>query len=305
MNNIELMESIYRMYYNKIKDYLNKNLLNNSILEDATQEVFKQFFKLLLKEEIVFSTNTDFHIQQILYFLSYEFCYYYKKSKTSVFFKKKKLKTLNKTIEKELNERYRDMLTLHYIKHYDIDTIIEIMHLKDRVAYKNLLHRAKEQLSKLIILLLLLITWHTTTYAVRKIYLVVKENYTGNGKDISYILPNSRLSKSIDLVHYVPTYIPDYYRLIDRSYTKNHNLMIYNNNIDTIAYIQIPALAAVSIDNNFKRLEKIEKKNIIYYFMNNKTTHLLLWSDGVYQYQLISKLRKKELLKIAKSLEIE
>lgn len=81
--------------------------------------------------------------------------------------------------------------------------------------------------------------------------------------------------------------------------------MIYNNNIDTIAYIQIPALAAVSIDNNFKRLEKIEKKNIIYYFMNNKTTHLLLWSDGVYQYQLISKLRKKELLKIAKSLEIE
>lgn len=197
MNNIELMESIYRMYYNKIKDYLNKNLLNNSILEDATQEVFKQFFKLLLKEEIVFSTNTDFHIQQILYFLSDEFCYYYKKSKTSVFFKKKKLKTLNKTIEKELNERYRDVLTLRYIKHYDIDTIIEIMHLKDRVAYKNLLHRAKEQLSKLIILLLLLITWHTTTYAVRKIYLVVKENYTGNGKDISYILPNSRLSKSI------------------------------------------------------------------------------------------------------------
>lgn len=81
--------------------------------------------------------------------------------------------------------------------------------------------------------------------------------------------------------------------------------MIYNNNIDTIVYIQIPALAAVSINNNFKLLEKIEKKNIIYYFMNNKTTHLLLWSDGVYQYQLISKLRKKELLKIAKSLEIE
>lgn len=81
--------------------------------------------------------------------------------------------------------------------------------------------------------------------------------------------------------------------------------MIYNNNIDTIACIQIPALAAVSIDNNFKLLEKIEKKNIIYYFMNNKTTNLLLWSDGIYQYQLISKLRKKELLKIAKSLEIE
>lgn len=81
--------------------------------------------------------------------------------------------------------------------------------------------------------------------------------------------------------------------------------MIYNNNIDTIAYIQIPALAAVSINNNFKLLEKIEKKNIIYYFMNNNTTNLLLWSDGVYQYQLISKLRKKELLKIAKSLEIE
>lgn len=158
MNNIELMESIYCMYYNKIKDYLNKNLLNNSILEDATQEVFKQFFKLLLKEEIVFSTDTDFHIQQILYFLSDEFCYYYKKSKISVFFKKKKLKTLNKTIEKELNERYRDVLTLRYIKHYDIDTIIEIMHLKDRVAYKNLLHRAKKQLSKLMILLLLLIT---------------------------------------------------------------------------------------------------------------------------------------------------
>lgn len=276
----ELMESIYLTYFDEIKNYLERNLFNESILEDATQEVFAEFFRLLSKEEISFEVTQDFHARQFLYFLSDDLCYHYKKSKMSKFFKLKQPRQINKQIKKELNERYRDILTLCYIKHYDRDTIIDIMHLKNKNVYKTLLRTAKEQLTKLIMILLLLITLNTTTHAVKKIYLVVKENYTGNRKDISYILPNSWLSKSTDIIHYVPAYIPDYYRLIDRNYTTNHNLIIYSNNIDIIAYIQMPISSVVSIDSNFKLLEKIEQKNITYYFMNNKTTKLLL-SDGI------------------------
>lgn len=163
MDNTGLMESVYCTYYNKIKDYLYENLSNESILEDATQEIFEEFFRLLTKEQIIFSTEQDFLIQQILFFLADELCYYYKKSKISAFIKVKQLKTINKTIKKELNERYRDILTLRYIKQYDVDTIIDIMHLKNKDSYKTLIKRAKQQLAKLLIILLLLVTFGTST----------------------------------------------------------------------------------------------------------------------------------------------
>lgn len=51
MTNIELIESIYLTYFDEIKNYLKRNLSNKSILEDITQEVFTEFFRLLSKEE--------------------------------------------------------------------------------------------------------------------------------------------------------------------------------------------------------------------------------------------------------------
>lgn len=301
----EIMESIYLTYFDEIKNYLEKNLFNESILEDATQEVFAEFFRLLSKEEISFEVTQDFHTKQFLYFLSDELCYHYKKSKMSIFFKSKQLKQINRQLEKELNERYRDILMLRYIKHYDANTIIDIMHLKNKGVYKTLLKVAKEQLSKLMILLLLLITLHTTTYAVRKIYLVIKENFNGNRKEIRYIVPDTLSSQSTDIIHYIPAYIPSGYVLTDRSYAANHNLMIYSNEKDTIVYTQMSVSSAVSIDNNFKLLETIKKKNTTYYFMSNESANLLMWTDSIYQYQLISKLKQKELLKIAESIQIE
>lgn len=323
INQTDLTESIYSIHYEKIQQFLEKNLIDKSILEDATQEIFKEFLESLSKEQIALSLEHDYMMQYILHHLANKLCITIKKKKKeksmSSSNKKKDLKEIHKTIQKELNERYRDVLILRYIKHYKADDIIDILHINSKEAYNKLLQRAKSQLAKLILAIILLVTVSTTTtYAIKKIYIKFKENPFDNKKQISFVVPNATPEPTEfeeftdeEFIPHMPAYIPKSYKLSDKMSTSTSHLVTYTSDDDTITYVQMPFSSAVSIDNNLKIVSETTKNDITYYYMTRDDTqlatiHMLTWSDGNYQYQITSqKLKEKELVKIAESIQIE
>lgn len=323
INQADLTESIYSIHYEKIQQFLEKNLIDKSILEDATQEIFKEFLESLSKEQIALLLKHDYMMQYILHHLANKLCIAVKKRKKekdmSSSNKKKDLKTIHKTIQKELNERYKDILVLRYIKHYEADDIIDILHINSKEAYNKLLQRAKGQLAKLILAIILLVTVSTTTtYAIKKIYIKFKENPFDNKKQVSFVVPNTTLeptefieSTDNEFIPYTPTYIPKMYKLSDKMSTSISHLVMYTSDDDTITYMQVHLSSAVSIDNNLKIVNETTKNDITYYYMTRDDTqlttiHMLTWSDGNYQYQISSqKLKQKELVKIAESIQVE
>lgn len=124
---------------------------------------------------------------------------------------------------------------------------------------------------------------------------------------ISYEPVGENSVASQTFVEYEPTYIPDGFQLVrERVYSHSKHMTFRNSQSGGFLFMQsFLDVATVDFDTEHVSLEPIQINGMDGYYLPNPSLKSIFWDDGVYYFEVSGYLDKKELLKIAESINIK
>lgn len=202
-------------------------------------------------------------------------------------------------------EKYKDIENKNILFSSDFENKMQKLINRNKKPYFRLINTAAKRIAVIIVAIIIALT--STALSVNAIRQEIKNFVIETFEKFSTVFFNENQNHVFEIMKkYKPDTFPEGFKLSEE-YTDEVTYKIkYNDkNGNEILYLQRLASDGLSFDNENGNIEEIN--NGVYVEEKSNNIKMYLWSDGTYKYSLhaFGNINKEELLKMAKSLEVE